>query len=117
MQRLRKRGASFGLASKGFSNVDVFFIFFMRTFHSTNEGVVRNNLESWVNWKVDQRGIMLDGNLLHCEGAWRVRGLPKLRKAFATIWNDEDLICSFDSTLLWRPWGKNKLFKPRVGEF
>ncbi len=79
-----------------------------------HRGVRRDDLSSWDKWRVDGRGIMLDGDLTHCAGAWAVRGLPKAQRAFAAIWDEEDLICSFDSTLLWRPWWEKKEWTPRV---
>ncbi len=101
---------------------------------ATNPGVERGDVETWQKWKVgsrvffffflfqqnfvfsqlDSRGIVLDGDVLHSAGAWFLRGLPLVRQSFARVWNDDDLVCSFDSTIIWRPWTDTKLFKPRV---
>ncbi len=81
----------------------------------TNPGVLRDDVSTWGKWRVDPRGIMLNGDLLHCEGAWLVRGLPTVHSAFAHVWKDEDLIVSFDSTILWLPWeGQNLFRRPHV---
>jgi hypothetical protein len=50
-----------------------------------------------------------------------VRGLPGIKRAFAAIWRTEDLICSFDATIIWRPWwplagAKTALFRAPVTE-
>jgi hypothetical protein len=41
---------------------------------------------------------------MHCQGAWTIRSHPTVRRAFASIWEDDSLIVSFDSPLVWRPW-------------
>ena len=34
----------------------------------------------------------------HAEALWYVRGIPKLKDAWATVLGDDDLIISFDGT-------------------
>ena len=48
----------------------------------------------------------------HSEGAWYLRGLPKLRQVFAQIWVTDDLIVSMDSTIVWRPWWIDERWRP-----
>ena len=55
-------------------------------------------------WYVDRRGISLDVHVMQSKGAWYVRGLPKCKEAFSTIWGDDDMIVSMDSVLMWKPW-------------
>jgi len=64
----------------------------------------RNNLESWDSWRLDRRGFTMHGTVTQGEGAWFVRALPSLHRAFACIWRTERLICSMDALLIWRPW-------------
>lgn len=41
-----------------------------------------------------------------------VRGWPGVKRAFACIWETDDLIVSMDCVLLWRPWWINSDFRP-----
>ena len=66
-------------------------------------GVRRGDAATWRQWNVDLRGIV-SGSIAQGAGAWYVRGLPRVREAFAQIWGDEDLIVSMDCVLVWRPW-------------
>lgn len=50
--------------------------------------------------------------LAQSAGAWSVRGWPGVKRAFACIWETEDLIVSLDSVLLWRPWWVDREWKP-----
>ena len=68
------------------------------------QNVKRDDLESWRQWRTDKRGIVVDAEVIQCAGAWYVRGLPKIKQAFQKIWNEDDLIVSMDSLLLWKPW-------------
>jgi ectoine hydroxylase-related dioxygenase (phytanoyl-CoA dioxygenase family) len=42
--------------------------------------------------------------LAQTEGAWYVRGRPKVKQAFARIWDTQDLLVSMDGVIVWRPW-------------
>lgn len=42
--------------------------------------------------------------LAQSAGAWAVRGWPGLKRTFAHIWQEEDLIVSMDCVIFWRPW-------------
>ena len=42
--------------------------------------------------------------LAQSEGAWTVRGIPKVKEAFTKIWDTEDLIVSMDAIISWRLW-------------
>eukprot|EP00008_Paramoeba_atlantica_P006572 CAMPEP_0201476972 /NCGR_PEP_ID=MMETSP0151_2-20130828/2102_1 /ASSEMBLY_ACC=CAM_ASM_000257 /TAXON_ID=200890 /ORGANISM="Paramoeba atlantica, Strain 621/1 / CCAP 1560/9" /LENGTH=311 /DNA_ID=CAMNT_0047857549 /DNA_START=67 /DNA_END=1002 /DNA_ORIENTATION=+ len=71
-----------------------------------------SDVSSWDSWHVDRRGISLDPRVMQSEGAWSVRGLPKVKESFATIWEEEDLIVSMDSVLMWKPWWANQQWLP-----
>jgi hypothetical protein len=85
-------------------------------------GVCRNDASTWrlgppppaaasagstaphrVGWALDFRGLV-SGSLAQGAGAWHVRGLPRVKEAFAKIWQADDLIVSLDCVLIWRPW-------------
>eukprot|EP01087_Luapelamoeba_hula_P004074 TRINITY_DN14036_c0_g1_i1.p1 TRINITY_DN14036_c0_g1~~TRINITY_DN14036_c0_g1_i1.p1 ORF type:complete len:332 (+),score=20.89 TRINITY_DN14036_c0_g1_i1:66-998(+) len=80
---------------------------------ATKGTVKRADPATWTQWHTDHRGIMLDGDLAHSKGAWTIRGLPRVQQAFGTIWKENDLISSFDSTLIWKPWTHNARWRPR----
>jgi hypothetical protein len=77
---------------------------FWEHFEKHHPGVSRDKPETWVDWRVDMRGIVCDGNLIQSEAAWFIRGLPLIKKIFSKIWNDDSLIVSMDSTIMWKPW-------------
>eukprot|EP00009_Paramoeba_aestuarina_P003313 CAMPEP_0201516784 /NCGR_PEP_ID=MMETSP0161_2-20130828/8051_1 /ASSEMBLY_ACC=CAM_ASM_000251 /TAXON_ID=180227 /ORGANISM="Neoparamoeba aestuarina, Strain SoJaBio B1-5/56/2" /LENGTH=309 /DNA_ID=CAMNT_0047914065 /DNA_START=34 /DNA_END=963 /DNA_ORIENTATION=+ len=76
--------------------------------------VTRNEPDTWKDWYVDRRGISLDVNVMQGKGAWFVRGLPKCKQAFSSIWEEEDLITSMDSILMWKPWWVDENWTPRT---
>jgi len=84
---------------------------FWRYFEETKR-VLRHDIETWENWRTDRRGIITDGGVIQCAGAWYVRGLPKVKCVFQKIWNNDDLIVSMDSLLLWKPWWINPAWIP-----
>ena len=43
----------------------------------------------------------------HSEFCWTTRLLPRVRQAFACVWDTEDLIVSFDAANAFRPWKRN----------
>jgi len=86
---------------------------FWKHFTNTHD-VDRHDRATWTRWGVDRRGIITDGGVIQSEGAWYVRGLPNVKRAFAKIWKTESLIVSMDSLLLWRPWWHNSAWKPRT---
>lgn len=77
-----------------------------------NNGVKRDDLDSWQNWTTDRRGIITNASVIQCAGAWYVRGLPQVKAVFQEIWQTSDLIVSMDSLLLWKPWRLNPRWMP-----
>jgi len=86
---------------------------FWKHFETTRD-LDRNDISTWDKWGVDRRGIITDGGVIQCEGAWYIRGLPNVKNAFSKIWKTNSLIVSMDSLLLWRPWWHNKNWKSRT---
>lgn len=72
--------------------------------------ISRSDSDTWSAWAVDERGLM--AGLTQSAGAWAIRGLPKLRQAYARIWGEDDLLVSMDVVLLWRPWRVMKACRP-----
>ena len=69
-------------------------------------GVDRNNIDTWGD---DQWPINVHGGIVPSQGIgqsaaqWFIRSAPEVKKAFASVWDDEDLLVSFDGMALWRP--------------
>jgi len=69
-----------------------------------NPGLSRADPSTWGQWvwDLDERGVV--ANLAQSAGAWLVRGLSKVKRAFAAIWGTEHLLVSMDVVFVWRPW-------------
>jgi ectoine hydroxylase-related dioxygenase (phytanoyl-CoA dioxygenase family) len=52
----------------------------------------------------------------HSEAQWFLRGVPNVKKAFAKIWDTDELLTSFDGVSLWRPWNINPEWKTESGQ-
>jgi len=74
--------------------------------------VSRYELKTWGKLKISQTG--LSTSLAQTEGAWFVRGIPYIHRAFSEIWGTPDLLVSMDCLLLWRPWWHNPHWLPRT---
>mmetsp|Transcript_115108 Transcript_115108/g.358476 ORF Transcript_115108/g.358476 Transcript_115108/m.358476 type:complete len:332 (+) Transcript_115108:52-1047(+) len=71
--------------------------------------VARDNPDTWT-FPLHRAGIV--PWLAQSAGAWAVRGWPSVKRAFASIWEADDLIVSMDCVLLWRPWWVDSDWKP-----
>mmetsp|Transcript_43994 Transcript_43994/g.79085 ORF Transcript_43994/g.79085 Transcript_43994/m.79085 type:complete len:343 (-) Transcript_43994:7-1035(-) len=80
-------------------------------------GVLRNREETWHEWPpaVAGAGILAFGGVGQCRALWYVRTRERVLDAFAHIWKAprQDLICSFDGCVLFRPWKENPSWKTR----
>lgn len=76
---------------------------FWKHFEARN-GVKRDDITTWANWNTDRRGIITNALTIQSEGAWFIRGLPKVKSVFQKIWKTDDLIVSMDSLIMWKPW-------------
>ena len=69
-------------------------------------GVDRNNVGTWGN---DRWPINVHGGIIPSQGIgqsapqWFIRSAPSVKTAFAAVWDDDDLLVSFDGMALWRP--------------
>jgi len=86
------------------------------TFEEQDKRLSRGDFSTWKDWnfsrEIGSTGILLEPAILHSSAAWFIRGLPTVKKCFETIWNTSDLIVSFDSLLLWKPWWENETWTP-----
>ncbi len=69
-------------------------------------GIDRNDPSTWGDdrWPVAVHGgIIPSQGIGHCEAQWFIRAASNVKASFAAVWNDEDLLTSFDGMALWRP--------------
>ena len=81
-------------------------------------GIDRSNPETWNDdrWPTCAHGgIIPSYGIGHSESQWFLRSVPNVKKAFAKIWNTEELLTSFDGVSLWRPWNVNADWKTENG--
>ena len=84
-----------------------------------NTGIDRNDPSTWEDdrWPTCAHGgIMPSYGIGHSESQWYLRGIPNVKKAFAKIWESDDLLTSFDGVSLWRPWNINPDWKTQSGQ-
>ena len=82
-------------------------------------GIDRKDPATWGNdnWPTCAHGgIMPSYGIGHSKAQWFVRGVPNVKKAFAKIWDTEELLSSFDGVSLWRPWNINQDWKTESGQ-
>lgn len=65
-------------------------------------GCDRSDPNTWHKWKLDHRGFVEASH--QSRGAWFVRGLPRLKSVFKQFWQTDDLICSLDTIIAWKPY-------------
>ena len=84
-------------------------------------GIRRDDVRTWSdsNWpfgategeKRATGGRRAFLGISHCEAMWYIRGCPGVKAAFAALWGEHDLICSFDAMKLLRPWTHNAAWR------
>ena len=82
-----------------------------------NSGIDRKNPDTWANstWPGNpDLGFFTSYGGAHSRASWFMRTRPRIKEAFAKIWNTTDLITSFDTFIAWRPWWLNKSWTPYV---
>ena len=81
-------------------------------------GVDRTDWTSWDDdrWPTAVHGGILPGHGIgHCKAQWFIRGVPAVKQTFAGVWDEDDLLVSFDGMALWRPWALNEAWKTNRG--
>ena len=84
-----------------------------------NTGIDRYDPSTWEDdrWPTCAHGgIIPSYGIGHSESQWFLRGIPNVKKAFAKIWESDDLLTSFDGVSLWRPWNINSEWKTESGQ-
>ena len=69
-------------------------------------GIDRREPATWADdrWPVAVHGgIIPSQGIGHSEAQWFIRSVPKVKQSFAAVWDDDDLLVSFDGMALWRP--------------
>jgi len=84
-----------------------------------NSGIDRSNIETWKNssWPGSSFGLLSSHQISQSEFAWYVRSRPLIKEVFSQIWKTDDLACSMDAIICWRPWWLNRSWdnwKPKV---
>jgi ectoine hydroxylase-related dioxygenase (phytanoyl-CoA dioxygenase family) len=81
-------------------------------------GIDRNDVDTWDDdrWPTAVHGGILPGHGIgHSAAQWFIRSSPELKKAFAAIWDTDELLVSFDGMALWRPWAIDPKWKTNRG--
>lgn len=80
--------------------------------------IVRNDPATWETprWPAQpSNGIVSAGG--QSQVSWFTRVLPKVRETFAALWRDDNLLCSFDTFNVFRPWHNKPELKTMGGWF
>lgn len=69
----------------------------------------RNDTKTWNNWMANgATGILINSRgANHNDFLWSARTLPKVKESFVKIWDDDELIVSYDAGGVFRPWSQN----------
>ena len=70
-------------------------------------GIDRTDLGTWDDdrWPTAVHGAILPSyGVGHSTAQWYIRDIPKVKQAFAQVWDTDDLLVSFDGVTIWRPW-------------
>jgi len=81
-------------------------------------GIDRTDPGTWDNnrWPIAVHGAILPSlGIGHCAAQWFIRDIASVKQAFANVWNDEELLTSFDGVAIWRPWTYNKSWRTDEG--
>ena len=81
-------------------------------------GINRDNVATWDDdrWPTAVHGGILPSHGIgHSKAQWYIRGVPTVKKAFANLWQDDELLVSFDGVALWRPWTYKQNWKTNEG--
>jgi len=80
--------------------------------------VRRDDPESWNDkrWLPDERNGIIGGyGFGHSDFMWDLRLQPLVKATFAAIWEDDDLLVSFDGGNAFRPWQRNPEWRTDSG--
>lgn len=81
-------------------------------------GIDRNDPDTWddARWPVAVHGgIIPSQGIGHSAAQWFIRAVPAVKRSFAAVWDDDDLLVSFDGMALWRPTSVNPAWETNRG--
>ena len=81
-------------------------------------GIDRSDLDTWDDdrWPTAVHGGILPSHGIgHSAAQWYIRDRAPVKQAFASVWQDEDLLTSFDGVALWRPWTRQAHWRTNNG--
>ena len=81
-------------------------------------GIDRTDINTWDDdrWPTAVHGGILPSfGIGHCAAQWFIRDVADVKASFAAVWDDEDLLTSFDGVTLWRPWTHKADWKTNEG--
>lgn len=85
---------------------------------SLGTGIDRSDPATWHDdrWPVAVHGgIIPSQGIGHSEVQWFIRSVPSVKQSFAAVWDDDDLLVSFDGMALWRPTSINSSWETNRG--
>lgn len=73
---------------------------------SLGTGIIRDDSSTWKNdnWPGDIRGFLGTNRISQSKFVWHLRSKGQIKDIFAKIWGTNDLLCSMDYVICWRPW-------------
>mmetsp|Transcript_32883 Transcript_32883/g.61363 ORF Transcript_32883/g.61363 Transcript_32883/m.61363 type:complete len:319 (+) Transcript_32883:59-1015(+) len=77
-----------------------------------NAGMIRDDASTWTADKLESVGMPNNG--IVCTGVgqtdfmWYMRLLPKVKLAFSTVYDTDDLLCSMDGCNIFLPWHRDE---------
>ena len=81
-------------------------------------GIDRHDPATWDDdrWPVAVHGgIIPSQGIGHSAAQWFIRAVPDVKRSFAAVWDDDDLLVSFDGMALWRPTAVNPGWRTNRG--
>lgn len=81
-------------------------------------GIDRNDENTWADdrWPTAVHGGILPSyGIGHSKMQWFLRDVEKVKSCFASIWQTQELLTSFDGITVWRPWTYKEEWKTNFG--
>ena len=81
-------------------------------------GIDRNDKDTWSDkyWPTAVHGGILPSyGVGHSKMQWYIRDVDEVKTCFASIWDTDDLLTSFDGITIWRPWTYQEEWKTNLG--
>ena len=81
-------------------------------------GINRDDVATWDDdrWPTAVHGGILPSyGVGHSEMQWYLRDIDNVSKCFASIWDTDELLTSFDGITIWRPWTHREEWRTNLG--